>query len=290
MARKLIDMHAHAFVGRAAAAVLNVPHEEMELVDRTETLIHEMDTHGAEKAVLHQSHTPGETQLIQAAVRKHPDRFIGFCRWAAGMSGEQAAAHIEKWLSEPEFVGVGEALVRNFFVKGKIETIPDALKELRAPMDVIRAKNVPILFHTGYSGSHVGRFAGPLAWKDPMLLDEIALEYYEVPIIIGHTGGHYPPYDTHALMMAYQHENVLLDTSKSRTDVVEKAVKEIGADRVLFGTDWVREGPHPTGAITERPSHLYEFNLKVVEEARISDEDKEKIFWKNAKALLKVGN
>ena len=45
---------------------------------------------------------------------------------------------------------------------------------------------------------------------------------------------------------------------------------------------------NPTGAMSERPSHLYEFNLKVVEEARISDEDKEKIFYRNAKSLLKI--
>jgi predicted TIM-barrel fold metal-dependent hydrolase len=202
------------------------------------------------------------------------------------MTGQEAAQFVESWLDQPEFKGVGEALIRNFMIKGKIETIPEALKELRVAMEVVRAKKVPILFHTGYSGSHIGRFAGPLMWSDPILLDEIAGEFSDVPIIIGHTGGMFPPFDANALMMAYQHDNVFLDTSKSRSDVVEKAVAEIGADRVLWGTDWVREGAHPTGAISERPSHLYDFNLKVVEEARISDENKEKIFYRNARSLL----
>lgn len=284
--RKLFDMHAHAFVGTAALSVLNVAHEELQLVDRTEKLLQLMDQYGTETTVLHCAHREGETELIQASVRNHPGHFVGFCRWASGATGRAAAEHIEKWLGEPEFKGVGEALVRNFIIKGKVETIPDALNELRVPMEVIRAKKVPILFHTGYSGSHIGRFAGPLAWSDPMLLDEIAGEFYDVPIIIGHSGGMFPPYDANGLMMAYQHDNVYLDTSKSRPDVVEKAVAELGSDRILWGTDWVREGAHPTGAISERPSHLYDFNLKVVEQARISDEDKEKIFYRNARRLL----
>lgn len=284
--RKLFDIHAHAFVGAAALSVLDVPHDQLELIDRTERLLQEMDKYGTEMTVLNCSHRTDENGLIQASVRKHPDRFVGFCRWGTGTSGQAAAEFIEKWLDEPEFKGVGEALVRNFVVKGKVETIPEALRELRVPMEVLRAKKVPIHFHTGYSGSHIGRFAGPLAWGDPLVLDEIATEFYDVPIIIGHTGGHFPPYDMNALMMAYQHDNVYLDTSKSRPDVVEKAVAELGSDRLLWGTDWVREGPHPTGALSERESHLYHFNLAVVEKARISDEDKEKIFYKNAKGLL----
>ena len=284
--RKLFDIHAHAFVGTAALSVLNVAHEKMELVDRTEKLLHLMDTYGTETTVIQCSHRPDENALIQASVRKYPGRFIGFCRWGSGMTGQEAAEFVEKWLGEPEFKGVGEALIRNFIINGKVETIPEALRELRVAMEVVRAKKVPILFHTGYSGSHIGRFAGPLAWADPMLLDEIAGEFYDVPVIIGHTGGMFPPFDANALMMAYQHDNVFLDTSKSRPDVVEKAVAEIGAERVLWGTDWVREGPHPTGAMSERPSHLYDFNLRVVEEAKLSDEDKEKIFYTNAKLLL----
>jgi predicted TIM-barrel fold metal-dependent hydrolase len=284
--RKLFDMHAHLFVGKAALSVLNVAHDQLELVDRTEVLLELMNQYGTETSVIHCSHRAIENELIQKSVRKHPGRFIGFCRWGIGVSGQAAAEFIDKWLDEPEFKGVGEALVRNFIVKGKVETIPDALNQLRVPMEVIRARKVPIIFHTGYSGSHIGRFAGPLAWGDPLILDDIAREFWDVPIIIGHSGGGFPPYSTNALMMAYQHDNVFLDTSKSTTETVEKAVQELGAERLLWGTDWVREGPHPTGAKSERESHLYPFNLKVIEQARLSESDREKIFYSNAKSLL----
>jgi predicted TIM-barrel fold metal-dependent hydrolase len=283
---KRIDAHTHGFATKVAPGSVGVPYEQLELPDQTETLLREMDSHGVERAILHVSHTRKEIEKIQSAVRKYPARFIGFCNWGMGSTGKEAAEFIQKWLREPEFKGVGEALVTNFYSKGKVDTIPEALGELRIAMDVVRKNRVPILFHTGYSGSHTGKFTTTLAWKDPLTLDEIAGEYSDVPIIIGHSGGHYPPYDVNALMMAYQHDNVFLETSKSRTDVIEKAVAEIGSARILFGTDWVREKPHTTGAMSERPGHLYDWNINAIEQAKISDEDKEKIFYRNVQSLL----
>ncbi len=285
--RKIMDAHTHAFVGKAAPGAMGVPYNQIEIVDRTEILLREMDAHGVEKAIVHHSYVPDETPHIQAAVRKYPDRFAGFITLRRiGITGREAAEYAEKWLAEPELTGVGECIVDLFRVKGTTDTIPQALNELRLLMDVVRDKKVPILFHTGFSGTNRGKHVKSLAWRDPLVLDEIAGEYWDVPIIIGHSGGHYPPYDMNALMMAYQHENVYLDTSKSRTDVIEKAVSEIGASRILFGTDWVRESPHSVGPMGERPTHMYDWNINMVEAAKISEEDKEKIFYKNMKSLL----
>ncbi len=287
--RKMIDAHMHAFSSKVATGKLNVRSDQIELADRVEMLLHEMDAHGAEMACLHQATLERETPLIQAAVRKYPKRFVGFCCWKMGSTGMEAAEFVQKWLREPEFKGVGEALIKKFLIKGKVETIPAALKELRMAMDVIRQKKIPILFHTGFAGSPpIGSVAAPLSWADPLSLDEIAMEYRDVPIIIGHTGGHYPPYDVNALMMAYQYENIYLDTSKSRTDIIEKAVFEIGSSRMIFGTDWVREEPHPIGPTSERPTKLYEWNINIIERAKISDQDKENIFYKNFRSLLRL--
>ncbi|MGE5819605.1 MAG: amidohydrolase family protein [Deltaproteobacteria bacterium] len=287
--RKIMDAHTHAFVGKAAPAAMGVPYSQIEIVDRTEVLLREMNAHGVETAVILHSYVPDESPHIQAAVRKYPGRFVGFVTLRkVGITGKEAADYAEKWLAEPEIRGVGECIVDLFRVKGSADTIPQALNELRLLMDVVRAKKVPILFHTGFSGTNTGKHVKSLAWRDPLVLDEIAGEYWDVPIIIGHSGGHYPPYDTSALMMAYEHENVYLETSKSRSDVIEKAVSEIGASRLLFGTDWVRETPHAVGPIGERPSHMYDWNIDMVEAAKISAADKEMIFYGNMKSLLEL--
>lgn len=66
-----------------------------------------------------------------------------------------------------------------------------------------------------------------------------------------------------------KHRNIFTDTSgnaSSKNNVIEYAVKEIGADRIYFGTDTYAVG----------------FQLGRILFARISDSDKEKILYKNA--------
>jgi predicted TIM-barrel fold metal-dependent hydrolase len=151
--RKILDAHVHGFAGQGTISQVNVGPDGIELEDRTDILLRTMDANGVEMACLHQGPLAQETPLIQSAVRKHPDRFIGFCCWKGGSTGREAAEFVEKWLSEPEFKGVGEALVKKFLIKGKIDTIAAALKELRIAMDAVRAKKAPILFHTGFAGA-----------------------------------------------------------------------------------------------------------------------------------------
>jgi len=91
MKRKIVDAHAHAFIGRAATGTLGVPYEQIELIDRSEILLREMDKYGAEAAILHVSHTRRESELHQSTVRKYPGRFVGFCRWGTGVTGREAA-------------------------------------------------------------------------------------------------------------------------------------------------------------------------------------------------------
>ncbi len=112
--RKIIDGHAHAFATKVAPGLFNVPFEQVELVDQTATLLGEMDSHGAVMTCLNAAHTAKQNEKIQSAVRKYPDRFIGFCTWGNGVTGRAAAECVQKWLREPEFKGVGESLVKDF--------------------------------------------------------------------------------------------------------------------------------------------------------------------------------
>jgi predicted TIM-barrel fold metal-dependent hydrolase len=259
--------------------------------DNSERLLEHMDRHGISKALLHQSHSPEEADILEAAVKRYPDRFMAFCGWGSkvGMTGKEAADVIEIRLQKPQFKGVGEILLYSLRgAKGFEATIQDVMREMRLVMDVVAAHKVPIIFHTGFSGAHSGRAGTPVMWKDPIYLDELAGAYRETPIIIGHSGGQYAPYDQNAIIVAFNRDNVFLDTSKSRSDVIEKAVWEIGSSRILFGSDWNTGEPLPLGPRSEKPTHLYETNLRVVRESKISDQDKENIFHKNITSLLRL--
>ena len=65
--------------------------------------------------------------------------------------------------------------------------------------------------------------------------------------------------------------SVYLDTSGSVIDegMVERAVRELGADRLLFGTDMTMEG-----------------GVGKIAGADLSDDEKEQIFWRNTKGIL----
>jgi predicted TIM-barrel fold metal-dependent hydrolase len=75
------------------------------------------------------------------------------------------------------------------------------------------------------------------------------------------------------------HPNCYLDTSgygHDRVGVLEYAVQKIGGDRILFGSDFTINDP---GSVIAR-----------IDNARITEEQREKILWRNLEALLaKVG-
>lgn len=98
----------------------------------------------------------------------------------------------------------------------------------------------------------------------------LAERYPEATLIMAHLGGD----AYHGLKYIRNRKNVWTDISGSnfRNGDVEYTVKIVGEDRILFGTD-----------AFHMPFHT---NIGKVNEAVISDQAKEKIFWKNAYKLF----
>lgn len=196
---RIWDAHAHVAVGQAAPGEMGISYQKMTPVDRTEALLREMDRNGVERAVLQGSYVPGCNAVAQRAVRTYQDRFVAFCAFDRGLTGDEAAAQVETWLGYSEFVGVGEVGVHNFFLPGRIDSVEEAKRELRKVVEVAAARRVPVLFHTGYSATNPARVSGPLTWRDPFHLDEIIAAHREIPLILGHAGGIFDPYPEHAV-------------------------------------------------------------------------------------------
>ncbi len=130
------------------------------------------------------------------------------------------------------------------------------------------AEKIPILEHAGYpttpehwapqpNMSHAGDFV------------RAARRYPEAMLIEAHIGG---GGDWEWAIKQLRHApSVYLDTSGSVIDegMVEMAVRELGAERLLFGTDMTMEGG--VGKITG---------------ADLTDNQKERIFWKNMQEIL----
>jgi predicted TIM-barrel fold metal-dependent hydrolase len=101
--------------------------------------------------------------------------------------------------------------------------------------------------------------------------------YADARLILAHLGNGWDNDPSHQVraVQASRHRNIWTDTSSARSiwpGLIEWAVAEIGADRILFGSD--------------TPLYLAGMQRFRIVDAEISDEDRALILGRNAEALL----
>ncbi len=157
----------------------------------------------------------------------------------------------------------------------KIHSVADGLEpsaELYTELlDTAAGLGMPVIVHTGcihITGRDAGlgraeRFA---PWFS---------RYPDTPFVLAHMNYHEPGV---ALDLAEDHPNVRVDTSWQPTETIAEAVRRIGAERVLFGSDWPFVGQN------------IEVGLQRVREATssglITQEQQDAILGLNAAALF----
>ena len=170
---------------------------------------------------------------------------------------------------------MGEIRVSRF----SSESAPDKIaNDLTPLLEVLAKHKLPIMFQTAWT-----QFGTPIYHGVPVFVDDLAERFPEVPFIITKMGRGYDALFEICLMIAFKHDNVYLDTVQSRPEHVARAVAEIGADRVIFGTDWEQ-----TWAALSSPSDIYTRSIKIVDDSGISESEKEWVFGKTASMLFKM--
>ena len=108
--------------------------------------------------------------------------------------------------------------------------------------EVIAEAGLPMLFHSGHSGFGSGvRGGGSLRLENsnPMHLDDVAIDFPDVPIIIAHPSW---PWQDEALSVAMHKPNIYIDLSgwspKYFPPQLVQYANSMLKDRVLFGTDF----------------------------------------------------
>lgn len=105
--------------------------------------------------------------------------------------------------------------------------------------------------------------------------------YPNVKLILSHLGCNIdgdPSHQVRAVQQA-KHDNVYTDTSSSSSimsNLIEWAVKQIGADKILFGTDF--------------PCYFMPMQRARIDYAQLDDKEKKKILYGNAVKLLNLGD
>ncbi len=191
--------------------------------------------------------------IALGAMHDFPGRFFGYIT-LNGNYPEDIKDEIDRCYS---------AGMRGFKIHPSLHGYPANGENLRYMWEFANEKRLPVLSHT---------WAGD-GTCSPSILGNLAEKYPNVPVILGHSGGTLAGYDE-AIAVAKKQKNVFLETCCSTViyGMIERFVREVGADRILFGSDmpFVNENAQ-IGKI------LY---------AKISDEDKRKILGLNMEKII----
>jgi len=92
---------------------------------------------------------------------------------------------------------------------------------------------LPVILHTGCIHTH-------LFYRKPELsgaknFSAWFSEYPDIQFILAHMNYHDP---SEAIQLAKRHRNLHLETSWQPAETIAEAVRELGAERIMFGTDW----------------------------------------------------
>jgi len=132
-------------------------------------------------------------------------------------------------------------------------------------------RQIPVMFHTGTSVFKGSR----LKYGNPLFLDDIAVDFPDLPIAIVHSGRGF--WYQQAFFLARLHENVYMEVAGLPPQKLLTYFPELEriADKVLFGSDW--PGLKDIGE-----------NINVIRSLPLSAAAKEKILGQNAAKLLKL--
>jgi|SRR5450756_532007 len=142
--------------------------------------------------------------------------------------------------------------------------------------EVIAEAGLPALFHTGQTGAGAGTRGGGgirLAYSNPMYLDDVAVDFPDMPIIMAHPSF---PWQEEALSVATHKPQVYIDLSgwspKYFAPILVQYANTLLKEKVLFGTDF--------------PVLTPERWMSDLEKIGIRDEVKPGLFKDNAARLL----
>ncbi|MFV2070093.1 MAG: amidohydrolase family protein [Pirellulales bacterium] len=231
--------------------------------DRMARLIEYADRMGVERLVVFMGwpfvYNPSPDELrrqndqILEAIHDWPDRVFGYAYVNPN--------HIDPSLEEME-----RCIVRGPMVGIKLWVAKKCNDPALDPIVHMATKlQVPIYQHTWL------KITGNLPGEStPSDLAELAGRHPEAKLICGHAGGDWE----HGIRAIRRFKNVLLETAGGdpTAGVVEMAVRELGAERVLYGSD--------VGG------RSFASQLAKVQAAEITGEEKERILGANLRGLL----
>ncbi len=187
------------------------------------------------------------------AVDAYPDRLIGF----ANIKPPQGFAACRDEIART----IGDWGFRGIKLHPQVDRYPVNDRTLVYPViELALSYDVPVWVHTGHQPN-----------ATPTLMGALARDFPEAKLIIGHMGsGMF--YD--AMCMSKRHRNLYIDISLQGGHAFEAACEEVGAGKLLYGSD----SPYANPGSMKR----------IVDESPLSAADKALVLGGNAARLLNI--
>jgi len=258
----IIDIHAHVFPDKIAEKAVQSIGGYYGLTMRgpgtVEGLLASGHSHGVVNYVINSTATrPDQVRAINEFISEtcnRDDRLIGFGTLHPDL--EELAAEFERFPS----LGLRGVKLHPDFQHFDIDD-PAML-----PIYALAEGRLPVLIHMGDVNSDA---------SSPVRLARILDRFPDLIVIAAHLGG-YQMWDESLRLLAGR--NLYFDTSSSLEFLAPQAATEIirkhGVSKILFGTDY--------------PMWMHEDELLRFDRLELTEEERERILWKNAAALLGI--
>ncbi|MCC7451648.1 MAG: amidohydrolase [Anaerolineae bacterium] len=198
---------------------------------------------------------PRNRQLAEELATCPPlrDLFIG-CAWINPQFGEESVRELEMAVKEWGFCALKLMPTHHAF--------RPVTKAAHALMRKAEELNIPVTIHSGST-----------SFSHPLEIAELAAAFPKVPVVMDHMGYRY--FVNEAIAGARRVPNLYLATTAvMEPHFIRMAVKELGAEKVLFGTN---------------APHVYpSTQLLVVRQAELSEADEKKVLAENAARIFRL--
>jgi len=269
----VVDFHVHVLSRRedwneeAHKLIQRYNPSFYENLDKNTTaagVLAEMDLAGIDSAVILPEYAPLThgtiTNEFVAELCSESERLIPFCNINPCIV-DDTGRHLAKLVEEFDFKGVKLIPTYNHFYANEQRLYP--------LYSEARDRGIPVLVHTGSSVFKNAK----LKYGDPLILDEVAVDFPGLKIVMAH-GGRGFWYDR-AEFLCRLHENVFIDLSGLPPSNYLKYYPDFGKiiDKLVYGSDW------PT-----TPSRRK--TIDTIKSLNISEDAKKKILGLTAAKLL----
>lgn len=259
---KIIDIHAHFFPDALAKKAVdhlgNYYKMEMHCDGTFGDLTKRAKNAGVDKIVVHATALkPGHVEHVNDNAASHISKDV----LAFGTLHPDYEGDFEKEIKRIKEMGLKGIKLHPDFQMFNIDD-----KKMYPVYEILREEKLPILFHTGDANTQ---------YSSPKRLSNVLRDFPGIIVIGAHLGGYAQWEEARDELYG---KDLYIDTSSCHRFLTHSKIRELirmhDTDKVLFGTDY--------------PIETFEYCIENHFKLGLTDEENEKILYKNAERLLNI--